>query len=93
MKFMKANVGIADSGIAIAEIAVERHSRRKKKTTTTARMEPSISVSIDERKPRLVSSTVVNTWVIDTSGFVLRISASFASMPFRVVTSEKPLAL
>ena len=41
-QYMKANVGIADSGIASAEIAVARQSRRKMNTTSTARSEPSI---------------------------------------------------
>ena len=40
--YMKAKVGIADSGIASAEIAVARQSRRKMKTTSTARIDPSI---------------------------------------------------
>ena len=38
---MNQNVGIADSGMAIAEMTVARQSRRKKNTTTTARMAPS----------------------------------------------------
>ena len=42
---MNANVGIADSGMASAEIAVARHSRRNSQTTSTASREPSISAS------------------------------------------------
>ena len=45
---MNAKVGIADNGIASAEIAVERQSRRKNHTTMTARMEPSTSALIAE---------------------------------------------
>ena len=40
---MKAKVGMADSGIASAEIAVARPSRRKNHTTITARIEPSMN--------------------------------------------------
>ena len=40
---MKAKVGIADSGMASAEISVARMSRRNSHTTSTARIEPSIS--------------------------------------------------
>ena len=45
---MKAKVGIADSGIASAEIAVARKSRRNNYTTTPPAMQPSISASIEE---------------------------------------------
>ncbi len=45
---MNAKVGIADSGIANAEIAVARKSRRKNQTTITARIEPSIRALIAE---------------------------------------------
>ena len=40
---MKANVGMADKGIASAEMTVARQLRRKNQTTTTASIEPSIS--------------------------------------------------
>ena len=40
--FMNQKVGIADSGMASAETAVARQSRRKKNTTTTASTAPSI---------------------------------------------------
>ena len=43
---MNANVGTAESGMASAEIAVARQSRRNSHTTTTARMAPSIIASI-----------------------------------------------
>ena len=46
---MIANVGIAASGSAIAEISVARIFFKNRNTTMTARMEPSISVSIAER--------------------------------------------
>ena len=39
---MKAKVGIADSGIASAEMSVARMSRRNRNTTSTARIEPSM---------------------------------------------------
>ena len=45
---MNANVGIADNGIASAEMAVERDSRKKSQTTSTANNDPSISASIAE---------------------------------------------
>ncbi len=45
---MKAKVGIADSGIASAEISVARQLRRKIQTTTTASTEPSVSALIAE---------------------------------------------
>ncbi len=45
---MKAKAGIAESGMAIAEIAVARMSRRKRRTTSTASTAPSISPSIAE---------------------------------------------
>ena len=45
---MNANVGIADSGIASAEISVARQLRRNTQTTTTASNEPSISALIAE---------------------------------------------
>ncbi len=45
---MNAKVGIADSGMASAEIAVARQSRRNSHTTSTARIEPSISALIAE---------------------------------------------
>ncbi len=41
-QYMKANVGIADSGIASAEIAVARQSRRNRNTTSTASTDPSM---------------------------------------------------
>ena len=51
---MNANAGIAESGMATAEIAVARMSRRKSRTTRTARMAPSTSPSIAERYCALV---------------------------------------
>ena len=41
------NVGIAESGMAIAEMAVARQSRRKKNTTITARIAPSTMAAIE----------------------------------------------
>ncbi len=46
-KSMNQKVGIADRGIAIAEMIVARQSRRKKNTTTTARTAPSIIDAIE----------------------------------------------
>ena len=43
---MNQKVGMADSGMAIAEINVARQSRRKNQTTITARIAPSISAII-----------------------------------------------
>ena len=42
IKSMNQKVGIAESGIAIAEIIVARLSRRNRKTTSTASTAPSI---------------------------------------------------
>ena len=41
------NEGMADSGMAIAEITVARQSRRKKNTTMTARIAPSTMAAIE----------------------------------------------
>ncbi len=43
---MNPKAGMAESGIARAEIAVARISRRKRKTTRTARTAPSIRPSM-----------------------------------------------
>ena len=48
MARMKAKVGMADRGMARAEIAVARQLRRKIQTTTTASTEPSMSALIEE---------------------------------------------
>ena len=45
---MNANAGIADSGMASAEISVARTSRRNRNTTSTARMDPSSSALMAE---------------------------------------------
>jgi antitoxin (DNA-binding transcriptional repressor) of toxin-antitoxin stability system len=45
---MNQKLGIAESGIASAEIAVARQSRRKISTTMTASTAPSIIASIAE---------------------------------------------
>ena len=45
---MAQNVGMADSGKAMAEISVARMLRRKMSTTSTANAAPSSSVSIAE---------------------------------------------
>ena len=50
---MNQKAGIADIGMASAEIAVARMSRRKRRTTKTARTAPSISPSIADRVLRL----------------------------------------
>ena len=44
---MKKKVGIAERGIATAEMNVARQSRRKKNTTTTASTAPSIIAAIE----------------------------------------------
>ena len=51
---MNQKAGIADIGIASAEIAVARMSRRNSRTTNTASTAPSISPSIAERYCDLV---------------------------------------
>jgi len=45
---MKTKVGIADSGMASAEITVARTLRRKSHTTATARTDPSTRALIAE---------------------------------------------
>ena len=47
--YMNAKVGIAAKGMASAEIAVERQSRRNTSTTSTASTEPSIIAVSAER--------------------------------------------
>ena len=44
---MNQKVGMADSGMASAEISVARQSRRKRNTTTTASTAPSIIAWIE----------------------------------------------
>ena len=44
---MTQKVGIADSGMASAEMKVARQSRRKKNTTITASTAPSIIAAIE----------------------------------------------
>ena len=44
---MNQNVGIADNGMAMADMNVARQSRRKKKTTMTARIAPSTMAAIE----------------------------------------------
>ena len=46
---IKAKVGMADKGMASAEMSVARQLRRNSQTTATARIEPSISASRAER--------------------------------------------
>ena len=46
MSVMKKNAGMAESGIAMAEMTVARMSRRNRSTTRTARTAPSIRPSI-----------------------------------------------
>ena len=45
---MNQNAGIAERGMAIAEMTVARQSRRNSKTTRTASTAPSIMASIAE---------------------------------------------
>ena len=47
-RLMNQKAGIADNGMAKAEIIVARKSRRKRKTTRTASTAPSIKAVIDE---------------------------------------------
>ena len=47
IRSMNQKAGIADSGMAMAEISVARMSRRNRKTTRTARIAPSIIASIE----------------------------------------------
>ena len=48
IRSMNQKVGMADSGMATALIAVARQSRRNRNTTTTASTAPSIIAAIDE---------------------------------------------
>jgi len=45
---MKANVGMADSGMASAAMMVARPLRRNSHTTPTARIEPSMNALSEE---------------------------------------------
>ncbi len=47
MKYIAANVGMIDSGNAVAATKVARQSRRNRNTTMTARMAPSNSRFIE----------------------------------------------
>ena len=63
IRSMNQKVGIAESGIAIAEINVARQSRRNRKTTTTASTAPSTSARIEESYCASVYSTgVKSSW-------------------------------
>ena len=89
---MNQKAGIADSGIAIAEMKVARQSRRKKNTTTTARIAPSIIAAIELEYCSLVYLTVSNSWMNRTSGLASSIRAISACASAKTVTSEAPLA-
>ena len=89
---MNQKVGIADSGMATAEIAVARQSRRKKNTTTTARIAPSIIAAMALSYWSSVYLTVLNSGMNFTPGFAASISAIFSSASSKTVTSEAPLA-
>ena len=65
---MTQKVGIADSGIASAEITVARQSRRNRNTTTTASTAPSIIASIADLYCILVYLTEVKSCVKWTLG-------------------------
>jgi hypothetical protein len=54
IRLITQNVGMADSGMAIAETIVARQSRRKKNTTMTASTAPSTIDDIDVRYSSLV---------------------------------------
>ena len=49
IRLMIQKVGIAESGMASAEMIVARRSRRNRKTTATARIAPSIIARIADR--------------------------------------------
>ena len=85
-------VGIADSGMAMAEITVARQSRRKKNTTTTARIAPSTIAEIELSYCCLVYSTEVNRVVTRTPGFSFSIFAISFVASSNTETSEAPRA-
>ena len=58
---MTANVGMIDSGSAAAPIKVARQSRRNHQMTSTARIAPSYSISIEARYWRCVCATPLCT--------------------------------
>ena len=93
---MNAKVGIADSGIASAEIERRAHvAQEQDHTTSTARIEPSMKRA-HRRVVRVAwcSRRVVKTCVIVTCGFSLRDLARAPSRrPLSTLTSEEPLAL
>ena len=76
---MNQKVGMADRGMATAEIAVARQSRRKKNTTTTARIAPSIIAAMALSYCSSVYLTVLNSGMNFTPGFSASIWAIFSS--------------
>ena len=80
-------VGIKDSGMATAAIAVARQLRRNRKTTNAASTMPSSSTCTVASKLARVSSTVETTWVKVTDGCALASTAMASSARFSTATS------
>ena len=80
IRSMIQKVGIADSGMASAEITVARRSRRNRNTTTTASTAPSIiacSAALYCSIVNLVELKRLMKWIL---GFSFAISASAFSV-------------
>ena len=89
---MNQKAGIAESGIASAEIAVARQSRRNKNTTITASTAPSIIAWIADLYCSIVYLTLFWRSTKWTPGLRFSSPASFSFAPLKTVTSEAPLA-
>jgi hypothetical protein len=75
---MKAKVGISDTGMAMAVIRVERHSRRNRNTTSEASSMPSSRVCSVAAKLARVSSTVEKIFTNVTPGCLASSSRQLA---------------
>ena len=89
---MNQKVGMAESGIATAEIAVARQSRRKKNTTTTARIAPSIMAAMALSYWSFVYLTVLKRGMNFTPGLAASISSIWTRASSNTVTSDAPFA-
>ena len=89
---MNQKVGIADSGMASAEMTVARQSRRNRNTTITARIAPSSIAWIADlycSSGYLEPSTRRRNF---TCGLRFSSASSFSRAARKTVTSDEPLA-
>ena len=89
---MNQKVGIADSGMASAEMIVARQSRRNRNTTMTARIAPSIIAWIALSYWSIVYLTLSERRTNCTFGLRFISAASLTFAPSNTVTSDAPLA-